>query len=124
MRLDLIVGDYMEILMLGSHIFMLDNHLLDRRLLREVQAVDILLKQFVVHIVQRDQYGSANGLDGRVFVLLAGVHRDGDVLKTLHIELGLVAEDDGELLDQHVQDIEMADQNLLLLILIIDSILY
>ena len=69
----------------------------------------------MVDVVQTDDDLSANRLDGRLFIRWTVVHRLSDMLQTLHKELGLVAEHDRKLLDEHVKDVEVAHQDFPLL---------
>ena len=59
-REDLRLGDHLQVLVLLGQVLVLDHHLSDRSLLREVKLIDALLKELTVDIVQADYYLSAD----------------------------------------------------------------
>ena len=115
--------DHLQILVLLGHVLMLDHNFAYGCLLGEVELIDALVKQFVVDSVETDDDLSADRLDGGLFIRWTVIHSLGDMLQTLHEELGLVAENYRELLDEHVKDVEVAHQDLPLLGVLIEGLL-
>ena len=71
---------------------MFDHNFANWCLLGEVELINALFKQLLVDGVETDYDLGANRLDSRLFIGWAVIHSLSDMLKTLHKELGLVAE--------------------------------
>ena len=113
----------LQVLVALGQVFVLDHDFTNRSLLREVQLVHTLLQQLHVNVEQVDYYLRADGLDGRLVLLGDHDHRIRNVLQALDIKLRLVAEHDRELSEEHLEDIEVTNENLLPLSLVILKIL-
>ena len=102
---------------------MLNHEFANRGLLGEIKLVDTRVEQIVVNVVQADDDLCADRLDSLLFVNLWLIQSLSDVAEALYIEVGLVAEDDRELLEQHVHYIVVTHKNLFLLGLFSECIL-
>ena len=74
--------------------------------------------------MQADDYLCADRLDSWLFVNLWLIQSLSDVAEALHIEVGLVTENNRELLEQHVHYIVVTHKNLFLLGLLRKCILW
>lgn len=94
--------DHLQVFVLLAEVFVLDHEFANGGLFSEVELVNARVEKLVIDIVQADDYLGAYRLDSLFFIYFWHIQSFSDVAQALHVEVGLVAEHDGELLEQHV----------------------